>query len=275
MARFDGQVVLITGGARGQGRAHALTFAREGADISLCDRCAPLATVPYPLATESDLIETVAQIAALGRRALALHADVRRLADMERVREATLAAFGRVDVLVANAGVYSFGPSWELSEEQWDETVDTCLKGTWSACRAIIPHMIGRRQGKIICIASTAAQKGLPNLAHYSAAKHGVLGLVRALAIELAPYNINVNAVLPTAIDTTMCNNQAIYDLFHGGPGGTREEMIAFMNRMNLFADRQLLPPEAVSAAVLWLASDEARHITGHALPVDAGFLTR
>jgi SDR family mycofactocin-dependent oxidoreductase len=275
MARFDGQVVLITGGARGQGRAHALTFAREGADISLCDRCAPLATVPYPLATESDLIETVAQIAALGRRALALHADVRHLADMERVREATLAAFGRVDVLVANAGVYSFGPSWELSEEQWDETVDTCLKGTWSACRAIIPHMIGRRQGKIICIASTAAQKGLPNLAHYSAAKHGVLGLVRALAIELAPYNINVNAVLPTAIDTTMCNNQAIYDLFHGGPGGTREEMIAFMNRMNLFADRQLLPPEAVSAAVLWLASDEARHITGHALPVDAGFLTR
>jgi SDR family mycofactocin-dependent oxidoreductase len=275
MARFDGQVVLITGGARGQGRAHALAFAREGAHISLCDLCAPLVTIPYPLATTDDLAETAAQVEALGRRALALRADVRRRADMERVRDATLAAFGRIDILVANAGAYSFGPSWELSEEQWDETVDTCLKGAWLACRAVIPPLIARRQGKIICIASTAAQKGLANLAHYTAAKHGVLGLVRALAIELAPYNINVNAVLPTGIDTAMCNNQAIYDLFHGSPGGTREEMIGLLNQMNLFADRDLLPPEAVSAAVLWLASEEARHITGHALPVDAGFLTR
>jgi len=275
MGRFEGQVVLITGGARGQGRAHALAFAREGADISICDRCAPMDTVPYPLAHVADLDETAAQVRALGRRALTSQADVRSPAAMERVRDATLTAFGRIDILVANAGVYSFGPSWELSEAQWDETVDTCLKGIWSACRAVIPHMIEQRAGKIICIASTAAQKGLPNLAHYTAAKHGVLGLVRALAIELAPYNINVNAVLPTGIDTMMCNNQAIYDLFHGGPGGTREEMVRLMNTMNLFADRDLLPPEAVSAAVLWLASDEAQHITGHALPVDAGFLTR
>jgi NAD(P)-dependent dehydrogenase (short-subunit alcohol dehydrogenase family) len=137
--------------------------------------------------------------------------------------------------------------------------------------------MLPRRQGKIICISSTAGQKGMANLAHYVAAKHGVLGLVKTLAIELAPYDINVNAVCPTSVDTTMCRNQALYDVFAGGPGAqaTQQYMLALMNQLNLFPDRDLLPPEAISAVVLWLASDEARHMTGVALPVDAGYLTR
>ena len=179
--------------------------------------------------------------------------------------------------MVANAGLYSFAPSWELSEEQWDETVNVDLKGVWITCKVCIPAMLLRRSGKIICIASTAAVKGMANLAHYVAAKHGVLGLVKTLAIELAPYNVNVNAVCPTSIDTAMCRNQALYDIFAGGPGpqATEEHMLALMNQLNLFSGRDLLPPEAVSTAVLWLASNEARHITGCALPVDAGYLTR
>src|SRR2546425_1135120 len=139
------------------------------------------------------------------------------------------------------------------------------------------PFPIPRLSGKIICIASTAGEKGMANLAHYVAAKHGVIGLVKTLAIELAPYNINVNAVCPTSVDTAMCRNQALYDVFAGGPGpqATHEHMLELMNQLNLFPDRNLLPPEAISAAVLWLASDEARHLTGCALPVDAGDLTR
>jgi NAD(P)-dependent dehydrogenase (short-subunit alcohol dehydrogenase family) len=164
-----------------------------------------------------------------------------------------------------------------MSEEQWDETVDVCLKGVWITCKVCIPQMIARRSGKIICISSTAGVKGMANLVHYVAATHGVSGLVKTLAIELAPYYINVNAVCPTSVDTMMCRNQAIYDVFAGGPGpeATYEHMVGLMNEMNLFADRGLLPPEDVSAMVLWLASEEARHLTGCALPVDAGYLTR
>ena len=117
----------------------------------------------------------------------------------------------------------------------------------------------------------------MANLAHYVAAKHGVLGLVKTLAIELAPYNINVNAICPTSVDTAMLRNQALYDVFAGGPGplATHEYMLELMNQLNLFTDRGLLPPEDISAVVLWLASEEARHLTGCALPVDAGYLTR
>src|SRR5438105_10008451 len=133
--------------------------------------------------------------------------------------------------------------------------------------------MLKQSSGKIICIASTAAIKGMANLAHYVAAKHGVLGLVKTLAIELAPYNINVNAICPTSVDTAMCRNQALYDVFAGGAGpqATHEHMLTLMNALNLFSDRNLLPPEAISAVVLWLASDDAPHLTRCALPVDAG----
>ncbi len=196
---------------------------------------------------------------------------------MQELAEQAQHNFGPIDIVVANAGLYSFGPSWELTEAQWDETVNVDLKGVWITCKVCIPQMLSKRNGKIICISSTAGFKGMANLAHYVAAKHGVLGLVKTLAIELAPYNINVNAVCPTSVDTAMCRNQALYDVFVGGPGpqATQEHMLELMNSLNLFSDRNLLPPEAISASVLWLASDEARHLTGCALPVDAGYLTR
>ncbi len=275
--RFQDQVVFITGAARGMGRSHALAFAREGARLVVCDACKQYSSVPYPLATPEELAALAHEIETLGRPVIASQTDVTDLAAMQELAERARSELGPIDIVVANAGLYSFAPSWELSEQQWDETVNVDLKGVWITCKVSIPQMLPRRSGKIICIASTAAQKGMPNLAHYVAAKHGVIGLVKTLAFELAPYNINVNAVCPTSVDTTMCRNQALYDLFAGGPGpqATYEHFLEIMNLLNLFPDRNLLPPEAISAAVLWLASDEARHLTGVALPVDAGYLTR
>ncbi len=276
-ARFSEQVVFITGAAHGMGRAHALAFARAGAKLVLCDACRQYTTVPYPMAQPEELASLATEIAEMGCPVIAKQVDVTNLAAMQALQEQARQELGPIDIVVANAGLYSFAPSWEMSEEQWDETVNVDLKGVWITCKVCIPDMLQRRSGKIICIASTAAVKGMANLAHYVAAKHGVLGLVKTLAIELAPYNVNVNAVCPTSIDTAMCRNQALYDIFAGGPGpqATEEHMLALMNQLNLFPDRDLLPPEAVSAAVLWLASNEARHITGCALPVDAGYLTR
>jgi SDR family mycofactocin-dependent oxidoreductase len=276
-ARYRGRVVFITGAARGMGRAHALAFAGEGASLVLCDTCRQYSTVPYPLAQPEELTVLVTELEQMGCRVIAAQVDVTHLRAMQELVERAQRELGPIDIVVANAGLYSFATSWEMSEEQWDETVNVDLKGVWITCKVCIPFMLARRSGKIICIASTAALKGMANLAHYVAAKHGVLGLVKTLAIELAPYNINVNAVCPTSVDTAMCRNQALYDVFAGGPGpqATEENMLNLMNALNLFPDRNLLPPEAVSSAVLWLASDEARHLTGCALPVDAGYLTR
>jgi SDR family mycofactocin-dependent oxidoreductase len=275
--RFQDRTVFITGAARGMGRTHALAFAREGARLVLCDACRQYRTAPYPLAQHEELASLVSEIEQMGRSVLAAQVDVTDLAAMQELAERALHELGPIDVVVANAGLYSFASCWELTEEQWDETVNVDLKGVWITCKVCIPQMLSRRSGKIICISSTAGLKGMANLAHYVAAKHGVIGLVKTLAIELAPYNINVNAVCPTSVDTAMCRNQALYDVFAGGPGpsATYEHMLELMNGLNLFPDRDLLPPEAVSAAVLWLASDEARHLTGCALPVDAGYLTR
>ncbi len=276
-SRFNDRTIFITGAARGMGRAHALAFAREGARLVLCDACRQYDTVPYALTQPEELASLASEIEQMGRPVLAEQVDVTDLAAMSALAERAQRELGPIDILVANAGLYSFAPSWELTEEQWDETVNVDLKGVWITCKVCIPQMLSRRSGKIICISSTAGLKGMANLAHYVAAKHGVLGLVKTLAIELAPYNINVNAVCPTSVDTAMCRNQALYDAFAGGPGplATYEHMLELMNQLNLFPDRNLLPPEAISAAVLWLASDEARHLTGCALPVDAGYLTR
>jgi SDR family mycofactocin-dependent oxidoreductase len=276
-SRFENRTVLITGAARGMGRSHALAFAREGARLVLCDACRQYATVPYPLPNAAELTTLKRELEAMGCAAIVAQVDVTNLAAMEGLAAQAQQAFGSIDIVVANAGLYSFAPSWELSEQQWDETVNVDLKGVWITCKVCIPQMLSRRSGKIICIASTAGLKGMANLAHYVAAKHGVLGLMKTLAIELGAYNINVNAVCPTSVDTTMCRNQALYDVFAGGPGpqATYEHMLELMNQLNLFPDRDLLPPEAISNAVLWLASDEARHLTGCALPVDAGYLTR
>ena len=276
-SRFQDRTVFITGAAHGMGRSHALAFAREGAQLVICDACRQYKTIPYPLATPDELASLASEIEALGRPVIAEQVDVTNLSAMQALAERARTELGPIDIVVANAGVYSFASSWELTEEQWDETVNVCLKGVWITCKVCIPHMLDRHSGKIVCISSTAGQKGMANLAHYVAAKHGVLGLVKTLAIELAQYDINVNAICPTSVDTAMCNNQALYDIFAGGvgPNATREYMLQLMNSLNLLPDRNLLPPQAISNVVLWLASEEARHMTGCALPVDAGYWTR
>lgn len=275
--RFQDKVVFITGAAHGMGRSHALAFAREGARLIICDACRQYETVPYALARPEELAELAEAIENLGCEVLAGQVDVTHLAEMQALAERARSKLGPIDIVVANAGLYSFARSWEMSEAQWDETVNVDLKGVWITCKVAIPHMLERRGGKIICISSTAGFKGMHALAHYVAAKHGVIGLVKTLAIELAPYNINVNAVCPTSVDTAMCRNQVIYDAFAGGPGplATYEHMLELMNQINLFSDRNLLPPEDVSKVVVWLASEEARQLTGAAIPVDAGYLTR
>jgi SDR family mycofactocin-dependent oxidoreductase len=275
--RFVDQVVFITGAARGQGRAHALAFAREGASLLLCDTLRAYPSVPYALSAPHELEAVAHEIAGLGRRVIARQGDVTDLAGMQHLLDEARSELGPVTITVANAGLYSFGPTWELSERQWEETLSVVLKGVWITCKVVIPQMLSARRGKIICIGSTGSFKGLPGLGHYVAAKHGVIGLVKTLAIELAPYNINVNAVCPTTVDTGIVNNQAFFEYFAGGPGpqATREYVIERMNAMNLLPERGMLAPEEISRIVLWLASEEARHITGCALPVDAGFLMR
>lgn len=273
--RFRDQIVLITGPARGQGRSHALAFAREGAHLVLCDTPRHYATVPYPLGSVNELAQVTAEIKAMGREVIAAPVDVTDLDAMQQLANQALSQLGPIDIAVANAGLYSFGSTWELSEEQWDETIHVNLKGAWITCKVVIPQMLLRRKGTIICVGSTGSFKGLTGLGHYVAAKHGVIGLVKTLAIELAPYNINVNALCPTAVDTGIVNNQAFFEYFVGGssPDATYEHVISRMNEMNRLPERGLLAPKDISAILLWLASDEAKHITGSALPVDAGFL--
>ena len=275
MERLDGKVALITGGARGQGRSHALAFAREGADIVVCDVAKQLPTAPYPLAAEEDLIETATMVEDLDRRCVAIKADVRDGEQMQGVVERVVEEFGRVDILLANAGIESFGKAWELTDEQWDEMIGVNLTGVWQSCKFVVPHMIERRRGVILMTSSIAGLKGLANEAHYCAAKHGVVGLMRSLAIELAPYNVRVNAIHPSSVDTPIIKNQAMYTLFSGGnPDATLEDVTHVFRELNLL-DVPWIGPQDISNAMLWLASDEARYVTGVTLPVDAGLMVK
>lgn len=275
--RFENQVVLITGAARGQGRAHALAFAQEGAHLILCDTDQHYASVPYALGSAEELQQVAQDIKAMGRKVIAQQVDVTDLHAMQQFANAAWQQLGPIDIAIANAGLYSFGATWELSEQQWDDTYEVVLKGTWITCKVVLPSMRQRKRGCIVCVGSTGSFKGLPGLGHYVAAKHGVLGLVKTLAQEVAPDGIRVNAICPTTVDTGIVNNQAFFEYFAGGPGAdaTREFVVARMNDMNLLPDRGMLAPEAISRVVLWLVSQEAQHITGSAIPVDAGFLTR
>jgi SDR family mycofactocin-dependent oxidoreductase len=268
-------VALITGGARGQGRSHALTFAREGAEVIVCDVADQLPTAPYPLASTEDLADTARMVEDLDRRCLAIQADVRDSEQMREVVEQAISEFGHVDILLANAGIQSFEEAWELTDEQWDEMIAVSLTGVWKSCKAVVPHMIERRTGVIVITSSIAGLKGLANQAHYCAANHGVVGLMRVLAIELAPYGIRVNTVHPSSVDTPIIKNQAMYTLFSGGnPDATLEEVTPAFRELNLL-DIPWMEPQDISNAMLWLASDDARYVTGVTLPVDAGLMVK
>lgn len=275
MGKLDGKVALITGGARGQGRSHAVTFAREGGEIIICDIAEQLLTVPYAMANAEDLADTAQMVEDLDRRCLAVQADVRDSDQMREVVEQAISEFGHIDILLANAGIEGFEEAWELTDEQWDEMIAVNLTGVWKSCRAVIPHMIERHAGVIVITSSAAGLKGLANQAHYCAAKHGVVGLMRALAIELAPHGIRVNTVHPGSVDTPIIKNQAMYTLFSGGdPNATLEEVTPAFKDLNLL-DTPWMEPQDISNAMLWIASDDARYVTGATLTVDAGMTVK
>jgi (+)-trans-carveol dehydrogenase len=272
MGRVEGKVAFITGAARGQGRSHALRLAEEGADIIAVDVCQDFATVPYPGATDADLAETVKQVEALDRRIVAQQADVRDLAALQRAVDEGLSQFGHIDIVCANAGILSFAPALELTEEVWQDVVDVNLTGVWKTVKATAPAMVDRGEGgSIILTSSVAGLVAFPNLAHYTAAKHGVTGLMRTLAMELAPHSIRVNSVHPTTVDTPMVANEAIYGLFLGGaPGATRDQASAGMMALNAMPVPWVEAVD-ISNAVVYLASDEARFVTGTTTVIDAG----
>ena len=272
MGRVEGEVAFITGAARGQGRAHAIRLAEEGADIVAVDLCHDVATVPFPLATEADLQETVKAVEALDRRIVAHQADVRDLSALQGAVDEGLSQFGHIDIVCANAGIGSFAPALELTEETWQDVVDINLTGVWKTVKATAPSMVERGQGgSIILTSSIAGLIAFPNLAHYTAAKHGVTGLMRALAVELAPHHIRVNSIHPTTVDTPMVANEAIWGLFLGGAqGATREQAAEGMKALNAMPVPWVESVD-ISNAVLHLASDESRYVTGTTTVIDAG----
>lgn len=264
-------VALVTGAARGQGRAHAVRLARDGADLVLVDLAGPL-HAPYPPAGPADLAETARLVAATGRRVLARRADVRDAAQLTAVVEEATAELGVVDVAVAGAGIAGGGPAADLPAEDWDAVVDTNLTGVWNTVRAVLPGMAAARRGAIVLVGSAnGGLKAPPHLAHYAAAKHGVGGLVRALAAELGPLGIRVNAVHPTAVDTAMIHNEATYRLFGVADRAGAAAAFAGLHPLGV----PWVQPEDVSAAVAFLVSAEARFVTGVGLPVDAGLSAR
>jgi SDR family mycofactocin-dependent oxidoreductase len=272
---LEGKVAFITGAARGQGRSHAVRLAREGADIVAFDICADVPPTPYPMTTEADLQETADLVKNAGARVLPYKGDVRTIAELRSAVAAGVAELGRLDVVVANAGIAPMVISADDQElaAAWEAVIGVNLTGVWNTVRACVPPMIEQGEGgSIVLISSTAGLKGLgmPGALGgegYGAAKHGVVGLMRTFAVELAMHSIRVNSIHSTGVDTPMVNNDMMRHFLELAPA-------AAQSLTNLLPV-ELLQPEDVSDAVLFLTSDLSRFITGVALPVDAGFTTK
>lgn len=273
MGRVEGKVAFITGAARGQGRSHAVRLAQEGADIIAIDICEAIPENPYDPATEEDLAETVRQVEALDRRIVAEKADVRDFAQLKAVVDHGVAELGRLDIVSANAGISgSPNKSEDIPDDEWTNMLDINLSGVWRSVKAAIPHLrAGGRGGSIVLTSSDAGLFAYENIAHYVSAKHGVVGLMRTLALELAPDMIRVNSIHPTTVDTDMVQNEQIYRLFRPDlERPTKQDFADAATQMNALPIPWVESVD-ISNALLWLASDEARYVTGVALPVDAG----
>ncbi|MCU1662914.1 MAG: short-chain dehydrogenase [Pseudonocardia sp.] len=264
---LSGQVALVTGAGRGQGRSHCLALAEAGAAIAALDVCRDLDVPSYPLATRAELDELVADVERLGRPVLPLVADVRDAGEVAVAVAAVAETFGRLDVLVNNAAVVTSAPFWELSEQQWAAVVDTNLSGVWRTTKAAVDLLRRSPRGRIVNIASTGGVRAVPEFAHYVAAKHGVVGLTRAMAIELANDGVTVNAILPGAVDSPMLAGLA------DELGLTPEDVHKRWLHDQLLVE--VIAPAEITGALLWLLSDSARHVTGHCLAVDGGALAR
>ena len=276
MNQATGKVALITGAARGQGRSHAVKLAEEGADIIAVDICAQIDSVPYPLATPADLAETADQIRSLGRQVVAARADVRDQPQLRAAIDEAVSELGRLNIVCANAGIHSSAPAHDITEQAWQDLIDVNLTGVWLTCKVAVPHIIaGGRGGVVIITSSVAGHKPYANISHYVAAKHALIGLTKALAQELAPHDIRVNAISPAQVDTDMIQNEMIYRLFlPDSKEPTREQFSEASQATNLLPV-PWVEPRDISEAVAFLVSDSARYVTGISLPVDAGVLAK
>lgn len=265
------QVALITGAARGIGRAAAVALAEAGADIVAVDVAAQAIELDYDLATRADLAETGRLVRRTRRRCLTIEADVRDAGLMHDAVERTVAEFGRIDIVVPNAGIVSYHPLAELTSKQWADVIDVNLTGVANTIRPAIPHLTAQRQGAIVVTGSTEGRHGAPQLTHYCAAKWGVIGLVKSLAVELGPANVRVNAVAPTGVRTPLVLNEVTYRW----AGGTGPEALEAALRNYNTLPVGLLEPVDVAAAITFLASPAARHVSGTVLDVSAGASSR
>ena len=272
--RVAGKIAVVTGAARGIGRACALRLAEEGADVALLDIGRAVETVPYEGAAASQLEETAAAVRAMGRRAETFIVDVRDAAALAEAARETVARLGRIDILIAAAGIDSWGAAWELTEDQWQAMIDVNLTGVWKTAKAVAPIMAAQRSGAMVFIGSVLSHRANKDFAHYTAAKHGVLGLTRAFALELAPSMVRVNEVDPTAVATDMIMNQRYIDRMIGHEGATMDEVTERYLKWNQMPVPWVEPVDIANAA-LFLASDEARYITGESLLVDLGAMLR
>ncbi len=276
MGQLDGKVAFITGAARGQGRSHAVRLAAEGADIVGVDVCADMPEVSYPLGTADDLAETAALVEKEGRRIITRQADVRDFHQLRAAAEEAMSEFGRIDVVVANAGVAGMVMDFDDQDwlgQAWDAVIGVNLTGVWNTVRATAPALIdGGRGGSIVLISSTAGLKGLGARGQigneaYGASKHGVVGLMRSFANSLAQHNIRVNSIHPTGVRTAMIENEAMDQFLAAFPD-------AVSSLTNLLPV-EVLDANDISDTVVFLASDAAKYITGVTLPVDAGFTAK
>lgn len=277
MGRVEGKVAFITGAARGQGRSHAVRLAEEGADIIAVDFVQDMDTVPYGLATRDDFELTVKQVEAAGRRIVAVEADVRDYDALKAAVDRGVDELGRLDIVSANAGILSLGKAHELTEQTWVDMIDINLTGVWHTTKAVTQPMIDLGNGgSIIITSSTAGVKGLANAAHYTAAKHGIVGLMKSLVNELSQYRIRVNTVHPTQVNTPLIMNEALWKVFRPDlESPTVEDFEIPSRELSNLPDVPWMEASDVSNALLFLASDEARYVTGTQLWIDAGSMTK
>ena len=264
---FKGKTALITGGARNIGLAIARDLASHGASVAIVDICHDLDTIPYCLSSEADLENSVKDLSALGAKTLGLTCDVRNEKQVKKTIDQVAEEFGQLDILVNNAGVISLFSLSHITESAWDEVLDVCLKGTFFCCKYAAPYMIERNYGKIVNISSVAGLRGLGLSIHYAAAKHGVIGLTKALAMEVADHNINVNAICPGTVESPMLAGLAAQIKLE-------KDAYAHFSQGHLIKDRRITPQD-IANAVRWLASDESRFLTGTVISVDAGWTAR
>ncbi|NKY33233.1 mycofactocin-coupled SDR family oxidoreductase [Nocardia speluncae] len=272
---FDGRVALVTGAARGQGRAHAIAFAERGADLVICDSCSDAAGIGYPLGTEEELAETARRIEALGRRVISRKVNTADRSALEALVAQAEGEFGHVDIAVANAGVSAMSPITDHDQAVWDDVVGANLTGVFNTIAAVAPGMARRRYGRIVTISSMLGRSAVPGQAAYCASKWGVIGMSKSAASELAPQGVTVNVVAPGNIDTPMVRNDNLYRVVRPDLDDPTWDDVAPVLQQNHAVPIAVIDPAEVTRAVLFLADEAGAHITGIVLPVDAGAASR